>query len=579
MTFRVVVFRGRSCHLLADSNGELPIAAGNGKAKEEMEMSTNTEAKPLVEAAGAVAAGGEMEENAMERTLSWKQVVFLALGAPALVLFNMGGVSSVMGAAAPLAWTLSVIIGVVQCAAYVEIAGMHPRKTGGISVYGATAWMWRSPSLGVIPPWSHWVAWIPILPIGVALAASYLMGLFVPADSVLATWQITICDLSFIQDGLVMRINLRFAIAAALMLVIAIIQNGGASGSAKIQIIMSLCGIVPLLVIVVVPLVTGGFHVQNFNPFVPINGAWDGVGLRFFFGAVLLAAWASYGSETAACYMCEMKRPSDAPKAVFVSGGVAILLFILVPVVFQGCLGTDYMLRPEINSGEGVGAALASMVSSNPVFCSVVVIMLVFTLMLGSMTAMGDTARTLYQGGKDGTLPKFFSHANASGSPSAAIWFNFAVDLVLLMFSDYLFLLAITAMNYILCHFFVLTGAWIHRMDNPDIERPYKVSDNMLTVCVMLAFFNMFLVGAGSNVWGSYVLPIGLVLSLVGVPLFWYRHYVVDKGEFPEGTWTDLIPKGLQEPPEVPCSIIPKVCICLGVVFMLIGYVAFYVML
>ena len=60
MTSRVVAFRGRSCHLLADSNGELPIAAGNGKAKEEMEMSTNTEAKPLVEAAGAVAAGGEI---------------------------------------------------------------------------------------------------------------------------------------------------------------------------------------------------------------------------------------------------------------------------------------------------------------------------------------------------------------------------------------------------------------------------------------------------------------------------------------------------------------------------------------
>ena len=277
--------------------------------------------------------------------------------------------------------------------------------------------------------------------------------------------------------------------------------------------------------------------------------------------------------------MCEMKRPSDAPKAVFVSGGIAIVLFILVPTVFQGCLGIDYMLRPEINSGEGVGAALASMVSGNPVFCGVVVVMLVFTLILGSMTAMADTARTLYQGGKDGTLPKFLSHANANGSPVAAIWFNVVVDLVLLMFNDYLFLLAITAMNYILCHFFVLTGAWIHRMDNPDIARPYKVSDNMLTVCVMLGFFNMFLVGAGSNVWGSYVLWIGLALALIALPLYWFRHYVVDKGKFPEGTYRDLIPEGLEEPPEVPCSIIPKVCICLAFVFMMIGYVAFYVVM
>ncbi|ACV23329.1 amino acid transporter [Slackia heliotrinireducens] len=541
-------------------------------------MESGIKAEPLVNT-GESNAAPESQETEMARTLFWKQVVFLALGAPALVLFNMGGVSSVMGAAAPLAWALSVIIGVVQCVAYVEIAGMHPSKTGGISVYGATAWMWRYPSIGVIPPWSHWVAWIPILPIGVALAASYLMNLFIPADSILATWQITLLDLGFIQDGLTLRISLRFIIAALLMVIIVIIQIGGVASSAKTQIIMSLCGIVPLLVIVIVPLLTGGFHLQNFNPFVPVSGAWDGIGLRAFFGAVLLAAWASYGSETAACYMCEMKRPSDAPKAMFVSGGIAIVLFILVPVVFQGCLGTEYMLRPDINSGEGVGAALASMVSSNPVFCGVVVVMLVFTLMLGSMTAMADTARTLYQGGKDGTLPKFLAHANKNGSPSAAIWFNFVVDLILLLFSDYLFLLAITAMNYILCHFFVLTGAWIHRMDNPDIERPYKISDNMLTVCVLLAFFNMFLVGAGSNVWGSYVLPLGIVLALVGMPLYWFRHYVVDKGQFPEGTWQDLIPKGLTEPPEVPGSIIPKVCICLGIVFMLIGYIAFYVML
>ena len=239
-------------------------------------MSMGNDERPLANASERPASNDGVSDSEMTRTLSWKQVVFLALGAPALVLFNMGGVSSVMGAAAPLAWTVSVIIGVVQCAAYVEIAGMHPHKTGGISVYGATAWMWRSPSIGVIPPWAHWVAWIPILPIGVALAASYLLGLLLPADNALVTWQITLLDLGFIQNGLVLRINLQFAIAALLMALIVFIQIGGVTSSAKTQTALALCGIVPLLVIVIVPVVTGNFHLENFNPFTPISGLGTG---------------------------------------------------------------------------------------------------------------------------------------------------------------------------------------------------------------------------------------------------------------------------------------------------------------
>ena len=55
----------------------------------------------------------------------------------------------------------------------------------------------------------------------------------------------------------------------------------------------------------------------------------------------MLAAWSAYAAETAVCYMSEFKRPGkDAPKAIIWSGIVCIALYVLVPFVFQGVLGT-----------------------------------------------------------------------------------------------------------------------------------------------------------------------------------------------------------------------------------------------
>jgi hypothetical protein len=39
--------------------------------------------------------------------------------------------------------------------------------------------------------------------------------------------------------------------------------------------------------------------------------------------------------------------------------------------------------------------------------------------------------------------------------------------------------------------------------------------------------------GAGADVWGEGTLRNGLLAALLIIPVFWYRHYVQDKGVFP----------------------------------------------
>src|SRR5438876_8375975 len=159
--------------------------------------------------AGPAAAG-------MLRDVDWKQVVFIAAGVPALVLFSMGAISATIGAPAWLVWTISVLFGFVQSFIYAEIAGLHPSKSGGTAVHGATAWVRYSRILAPLSLWSNWLAWTPVLAIGAGLGAAYLLSIFFGTGSPISAWQWTLVDLGFISKDLTLRINATFLLGAAI---------------------------------------------------------------------------------------------------------------------------------------------------------------------------------------------------------------------------------------------------------------------------------------------------------------------------------------------------------------------------
>src|SRR5215472_4109213 len=157
--------------------------------------------------------------HGMRRAIDWKHAFFVAAGVPALVLFSMGAISATIGAPAWLVWTISVVFGFVQSFIYAEIAGLHPSKSGGTAVHGATAWIRYSRILAPLSLWSNWLAWTPVLAIGTGLGAGYLLSIFYDPSSPVLSWQLTIVDLGFISTGLSLRINATFFLGAAIMLV------------------------------------------------------------------------------------------------------------------------------------------------------------------------------------------------------------------------------------------------------------------------------------------------------------------------------------------------------------------------
>ena len=533
----------------------------------------------------------------LQRKIGWQGAFWVASGVPALVLFSIGAIAATVGKPAWMVWAISIAFGFIQAFTYAEIAGLFPHKSGGASIYGAIAWVKYSKFVAPVSVWCNWFAWSPVLAIGSGLAAGYLLSALFAPDAAINTWQITLMDLGNIKDGLVLRINATFVLGAALLLSVFAVQHGGILRSAKTTMILGIVALIPLMLIGIVPLLTGDAPSANFFPIAPlaydaagnvIDGAWNIEGWKLMAGGLFIAAWSTYGFETAVCYTREFKNPkTDTFKAIFYSGLLCIAVFTLVPIAFQGHLGLgnmvtpavvdaagvvtspavyDGMLEPSIYSGMGVAAALGGMVGGGAFVGNLMVIMLVLALLLSIMTSMAGSSRTLYQASVDGWLPKYLSHVNTHGAPTRAMWTDLSFNLILLMMSDYVFILAASNIGYIIFNFLNLNAGWIHRMDRPNWDRPYKAPAILLALGAILGFVNLAIMGLGADIWGAGTLKAGLLFAALIIPVFIYRHYVQDKGVFPKQMLEDLHMAGDDSITTKNAGVLPYVALVAGVV-------------
>jgi amino acid transporter len=507
----------------------------------------------------------------LERGIDWTGAFWVASGVPPLVLFSIGAVAATVGKLSWVIWALSIAMGFIQSFTYAEIAGLFPDKAGGTSIYGAIGWVRYGKLIAPVSVWCNWFAWSPVQATGSALAAGYILtGIFAP-DSAVNTWQLTLLDLGSIKTGLSLRVNSTFVLGAVILLAVKAIQDGGILRSANTTKILGISAMIPLILIGVVPLLTGDIVKANFFPLVPLahdaagrvaDGTWNMPGITVFAAGMFLAAWSTYGFETAVCYTGEFKNPkSDTFKAIFYSGLLCVVVYTLVPFAFQGFLGlgsmiqpavTDAagnivtpaiyggMLAPDIYSGMGVSTVMARMVHAGQVGGVVVVVMLILALVLSLMTSMAGSSRTLYQASVDGWLPKYLAKVNSHGAPTNAMMTNLVFNLVLLLLSDSVFVIGAANIGYLIFNFLNLNAGWIHRCDRPRQERPWRAPTWILAAGAVLSFVNLAFMGFGADVYGSGTLTTGLVFAALIVPVFIYRHYIQDKGSFPREMAEDL---------------------------------------
>lgn len=478
----------------------------------------------------------------LHRTLDWKGAFWASSGVPAGVLLTMGGIAATIGQPSWVVFIVSILMGFLQSFVYAEIAGLYPHKSGGASVYGAAAWLPYSKLVAPISVWCNWLAWSPVLTLGCSLAAGYVMASLFPADAAINTWHFTLVNLDFIRQGLALRVNAVAIIGMVFLLLTFALQHHGAARAAFAQKILGIACLAPLILVGLVPLVTGDLPSDHLFPLLPLVregaevhfGTWNAAGITLLAGAMFGAGWSTYGFETAVCYTREFKDPArDTLRALLASGILCIVIFTLVPLAFQASLGLEGLLDPRIYDGSGVALALAKIVGGGALVANLFITTLILSLLLIVMTSMMGSSRTLYQASVDGWLPKYLSRVNSHGAPTAAMWTDLGFNLLLLLASDYFAVLMISNVCYMVFNFLNLQAGWIHRMDRPDWQRPFRSPTWLLALGAVLGFVNMAFMGAGADVWGEGTLRNGLIGVLLILPVFWFRHYVQDKGKFP----------------------------------------------
>jgi amino acid transporter len=512
-----------------------------------------------------------VKATGLERGIDWTGAFWVASGVPPLVLFSIGAVAATVGKLSWVVWAASIALGFIQSFTYAEIAGLFPNKSGGTSVYGAIAWVRYSKVIAPISVWCNWFAWSPVQATGSALAAGYILTALFAPDAAINTWHLTLCDLGFIKTGLSLRINAVFLLGAVILFAVKAVQDGGILRSANTTKILGISAMIPLILIGVVPILTGDIVKANFFPLVPLahdalghvaSGTWNMAGITVMAGGMFLAAWSTYGFETAVCYTSELKNPkTDTFKAIFYSGLLCVVVFTLVPFAFQGFLGLGTvvqpavldaaghvttppvysgMLAPDIYSGMGVADVMGHMVHAGRLLGAVVVVMLVLALVLSLITSMAGSSRTLYQASVDGWLPKYLSRVNHHHAPSNAMLTDLCFNLLLLLMSDSVFVIGAANVGYMIFNFLNLNAGWIHRLDRPRQERPWRAPDWVLAVGACLSFVNLAFMGFGADVYGVGTLSFGLAFCSLIIPVFIFRHYIQDKGQFPADMAEDL---------------------------------------
>ena len=479
----------------------------------------------------------------LRRQLTWVDAFWASSGVPAGVLLTMGGIATVIGQPSWVVWIASILMGFMQSFVYAEIAGLYPQKSGGASVYGAAAWLPYSKFIAPISVWCNWLAWSPVLALGTSLGAGYIMASLFAPDAAINTWQVPLLSLDFIREGLHLRVNLVSIIASLFLLLTFVLQHHGAARAAAAQKIIGLVCLSPLILVGLVPILTGDLPSENLFPLLPFVrdaagqmsfGTWDVMGLTLLAGAMFGAGWSTYGFETAVCYTREFSNPKkDTFKAILSAGLLCIVIFTLVPLAFQASLGLDAMLDPKIYDGSGVALALAKILGGGVLITNIFIAMLILALLLIVMTSMMGSSRTLYQASVDGWLPRYLSRVNRHGAPTAAMWTDLGFNLFLLLASDYFAVLMISNVCYFIFNFLNLQSGWIHRIDRGSWERPFRCPTWLLALAAGFGFLNMVFMGAGADVWGAGTLRNGLIAAALIIPVFLFRHYVQDKGVFP----------------------------------------------
>lgn len=462
-------------------------------------------------------ATAEVEERQLLKAMSWWDGFMIALANPGFLVAALGGSIAGLGTTGALVlWLVSVLLGSFQNNIYAELATMFPDKSGGIAVYAHEAWRRYFSPIGPLATFGYWFAWSTVLSISGLICGTLIAAEFFPS-------------VTFTASGGHFHIDLPVTIAIVMLLLVWAFNARGIRSTVWFSYVTGILLMVPLLVLMVVPYLTGDWHAANMSWDVGKNG---GIGLALTW--LYFMGWSAYGFEACATVAPEYRdTASETPRALRASAAFSVVVYALLPLGVGGTLGGDkvaadktaivfYKEALDAIAGSGLGGAL--------------VVCMVAGIVLTMSTATLDGSRALYGIAKDGMTIKWFAYLNRHNVPGRGMALDALMNIFLVVFfGSAIEILAAGNLGYMAAHFFALSGFLLLRRDRPRWPRPIRLSAIWTPIAAILAAANLVFIVCGGFIfadtygYGLSKTLIGATVLVIALILYFYRRTVQDR--------------------------------------------------
>ena len=430
------------------------------------------------------------------RTISWLGTSALAMGGSNQMVFLVAALIAVNGTGAIPVLIVGVLLSWMAAPGWTELVLIWPERVGGIAATCAEAFKPYSPVLANLTGVCYWWGWVPTCGFTAILSATALHEWyvpFIPVTPLAIGIIVTFVAINLLGVRAVTRFAIPVGLAAALL----------------------------ALLSAVIPIVAGTVDLGRATSFhldTPFDGAFGA--LTSAMAGLYLVGFAAPAFEAATCHVGEMKDPvRSLPRAVFASGAMAGLFFIVLPLVWLGTIGVEGMGSEQLSAT--LGPTFAPLLAGTAKAAAIW--FMVANMFMGTMQPLAGAARTLSQLAEDGLLPRSWAKRSRRDVPwvTTLITAGFAIGALLLGVPTWM--IAAANFAYLIAIALPSIAVWLLRRNEPDRERPWRAPRGTIVLGVIAAGGWFLATALGFEQFGLPTVLLSLGLAYAGSLLYAWR--------------------------------------------------------
>lgn len=409
-----------------------------------------------------------------------------------------------------LLWIVGGVLTVFGALSMGELAAAFPRA-GGQYVFLKEAF---SPLWGFLFGWTFFLVVQSGFIAAVAIAFSKYLGIFFPFLG--ETNKLFSIDLF----GKTLSLSTAQVSAILCIMLLTAVNIRGVRAGAALQNIFTVTKVAAMLALILAAFFffKGGF--RNFTPLLkPVLPAAASLPLFAALAVAMSKALFAYDSWNSVAFVAEEVRnpQKNIPRAMLLGSGAVSLIYTLTTMAFIYVIPVGQMALVSENR---IGAAVAQAIMGQAglIFITLAILVSTFGCVNGLILS---GPRLYYAMARDGVFFKKNCCIHEKfKTPHMSLIYQGVWSCVLVLTGTFNDLLTYTAFASLLFNAMTVIGLVKLRVQQPDLERPYRVSGYplvpMLYVAIALFFIVYIIIGDPVNS-GK-----GLFLILTGLPVYFY---------------------------------------------------------